>query len=78
MKQRAKNKTISCYSNKSKIHIIQVIESGSKNIEIAVMTRGAELRFLEESEIDKYVKQIEAEKEQAKKEQARATNTNND
>jgi hypothetical protein len=42
------------------------------------MKKGEELRFLDEAEIDKYVKQIESEKEQAKKEQARSTNTNND
>jgi len=57
---------------------MEVIESGSKNIEIAVMKRGEELRFLEEPEIEKYVKQIETEKEETKKEQAKATNTNND
>ena len=39
-----------------------VIESGGKNIEIAVMTKEHGLRQLEESEIDAIVEEIEAEK----------------
>jgi 20S proteasome subunit alpha 4 len=41
---------------------VQVVESGGKNIEIAVMTHKDGLRELEESEIDEYVAEIEAEK----------------
>ena len=40
----------------------QVVESGGKNIEIAVMTKKDGLRQLEETEIDEYVAEIEAEK----------------
>ncbi|CAD6245692.1 unnamed protein product [Miscanthus lutarioriparius] len=39
-----------------------VVESGGKNIEIAVMTHKDGLRELEEAEIDEYVAEIEAEK----------------
>lgn len=42
---------------------MQVVESGGKNIEVAVMTREeSELRQLEEAEIDAIVAEIEAEK----------------
>jgi 20S proteasome subunit alpha 4 len=38
------------------------VESGGKNIEVAVMTKDAGLRQLEEGEIDTIVAEIEAEK----------------
>lgn len=40
----------------------QVVESGGKNIEVAVMTKEDGLRQLEEAEIDAIVAEIEAEK----------------
>jgi len=43
--------------------LLEVVEAGGNNIEIAVMTNGNELRILEEAEIDEYVKEIESEKE---------------
>lgn len=42
--------------------LLEVVESGGKNIEIAVMTQKDGLRQLEEAEIDEYVAEIEAEK----------------
>lgn len=42
--------------------LLEVVESGGKNIEIAVMTHKDGLRELEEAEIDEYVAEIEAEK----------------
>uniref|UniRef100_A0A804MQB3 Proteasome subunit alpha type n=2 Tax=Zea mays TaxID=4577 RepID=A0A804MQB3_MAIZE len=42
--------------------LLEVVESGGKNIEVAVMTKKDGLRELEESEIDEYVAEIEAEK----------------
>ncbi|EMS67143.1 Proteasome subunit alpha type-7-B [Triticum urartu] len=42
--------------------LLEVVESGGKNIEIAVMTKKDGLRQLEETEIDEYVAEIEAEK----------------
>ncbi|KAM0887586.1 hypothetical protein ACQ4PT_028919 [Festuca glaucescens] len=42
--------------------LLEVVESGGKNIEIAVMTHKDGLRNLEEAEIDEYVAEIEAEK----------------
>ena len=42
---------------------LQVVESGGKNIEVALMTREeGTLRQLEEAEIDAIVAEIEAEK----------------
>lgn len=40
----------------------QVVESGGKNIEVAVMTKEHGLKQLEEAEIDAIVAEIEAEK----------------
>ncbi|KAK3204619.1 hypothetical protein Dsin_018665 [Dipteronia sinensis] len=40
----------------------EVVESGGKNIEVAVMTKGDRLKQLKEAEIDAIVTEIEAEK----------------
>jgi 20S proteasome subunit alpha 4 len=45
--------------------LLEVVESGSKNLEVAIVRRGGELQFLEESVIDALVLQIEADKEAA-------------
>jgi len=42
--------------------LLEVVESGGKNIEVAVLKRGEELRVLEDSEIDAVVKVLEEEK----------------
>ncbi|KAJ6708016.1 PROTEASOME SUBUNIT ALPHA/BETA [Salix viminalis] len=42
--------------------LLEVVESGGKNIEVAVMTKDQGLRQLEEAEIDAIVAEIEAEK----------------
>ncbi|CAJ2659874.1 unnamed protein product [Trifolium pratense] len=42
--------------------LLEVVESGGKNIEVAVMTKEDGLRQLEEAEIDAIVAEIEAEK----------------
>ena len=41
------------------------------------MTREGGLRFLEDSEIEKIVKEVEAEKEETARQQQVATNNNN-
>jgi len=41
--------------------LLEVVESGGKNIEIAVLTRG-EVRFLSDDEVDELVQAVEAEK----------------
>jgi len=51
--------------------LMEVVESGSKNIEIAVLKPNEELKILEESEIEAIVKTIEEEK--AKAEEAKGT-----
>jgi len=42
--------------------VLQVVESGGKNIEIAVMTKNEGLRLLDEAEVEEIVAGIEAEK----------------
>jgi len=42
--------------------LLEVVESGSKNIEIAVMRKGEALRIMEDSEVDVITAVIEAEK----------------
>ncbi|CAI9786402.1 unnamed protein product [Fraxinus pennsylvanica] len=42
--------------------LLEVVESGGKNLEVAVMTKDHGLRQLEEAEIDAIVAEIEAEK----------------
>lgn len=42
--------------------LLEVVESGSKNIEVAVMSKDG-LRIMEDEEVDNLVSQIEAEKE---------------
>jgi len=44
--------------------LLEVVQTGSKNIEMAVMKRGEPMRLLETSEIEDYVKEIEKEKEE--------------
>ncbi|XP_066929255.1 proteasome subunit alpha type-7-like [Clytia hemisphaerica] len=44
--------------------LLEVVQTGSKNIEMAVMERGKPMRLLETNEIEEYVKQIEKEKEE--------------
>ena len=45
-----------------KMSCIKVVESGGKNIEVAVMTKEHGLKQLEEAEIDAIVAEIEEEK----------------
>jgi len=42
--------------------LVEVVESGSKTLEIAVMRRGEQLRILEDNEVEQIVKKIEEEK----------------
>lgn len=48
-----------------RVSCMKVVESGGKNIEVAVMTKEHGLRQLEEAEIDAIAAEIEAEKEAA-------------
>jgi 20S proteasome subunit alpha 4 len=54
--------------------LMEVVESGAKNIEVAVVERGKELRILEDSEVEALVKQIEDEKPESEKAEKK-TNT---
>jgi len=44
--------------------LLEVVQTGSKNVEISVMKRGEGMRLLDIEEIDKYVAEIEKEKEE--------------
>jgi len=44
--------------------LLEVVQTGSKNVELAVMKRGEAMRLLTNEEIEEYVKQIEKEKEE--------------
>jgi 20S proteasome subunit alpha 4 len=45
--------------------LLEVVEAGGKNIEVAVLRRGEDLKFLAESEVDAIVTALEAEKAKA-------------
>ncbi|KAG7477965.1 hypothetical protein MATL_G00075000 [Megalops atlanticus] len=47
--------------------LLEVVQSGSKNMELAVMKRDEPLKILDPEEIEKYVSDIEKEKEEAEK-----------
>lgn len=44
--------------------LLEVVQSGSKNLELAIMRRGQPLKMLEADEIEKYVAAVEKEKEE--------------
>lgn len=44
--------------------LLEVVQTGSKNIELAVMRRNQPLKMLENDEIEKYITEIEKEKEE--------------
>jgi 20S proteasome subunit alpha 4 len=49
--------------------LMEVVESGTKNVEVAVLTKNQEIRFLEDQEVEPILKAIEEEKEAAKPKQ---------
>lgn len=54
--------------------LLEVVQTGAKNIEIALMTPDAEIEMLPMDEIEDYVKEIEQEKQEeaAKKKTGRS------
>jgi 20S proteasome subunit alpha 4 len=46
--------------------LLEVVDSGAKNMEISILRKGAARQFMEEKDIDAIVKQIEAEMEESK------------
>eukprot|EP01132_Coremiostelium_polycephalum_P004305 gene4305-5388_t len=49
--------------------LLEVVESGNKNIEIAILRRNQPIRLLDEEEVEKLVDEVEKEKEQQQKEE---------
>jgi len=47
--------------------LLEVVEAGSKNIEVAVLRKGEDLKMLDDAEVDKIVLALEAEKVAAEK-----------
>jgi 20S proteasome subunit alpha 4 len=47
--------------------LLEVVDSGSKNMEVAVMTPGSKMRMLTEVELQAIITDIEREQEEAKK-----------
>jgi 20S proteasome subunit alpha 4 len=47
--------------------LLEVVQSGSKSMELAVMERGKQLTFLEPDEIETYIKRIEKQREEGDK-----------
>ena len=45
--------------------LLEVVEAGSKNIEVAVLRRGEELKMLGDEEVETIVQALEAEKKAA-------------
>ncbi|KAI8759273.1 proteasome subunit alpha type-7-like [Biomphalaria glabrata] len=43
--------------------LLEVVQSGGKNMEVAVMRRGKQLQMMESDEIEKYIAEIEKERE---------------
>ncbi|CAD5111008.1 DgyrCDS360 [Dimorphilus gyrociliatus] len=44
--------------------LMEVVQSGSKNVELAIMRRGEPLKMLDVDELDKYITEVEKEKEE--------------
>ncbi len=44
--------------------LLEVVQTGAKNIEIALMAPGASIEMLPTEEIERYVKEIEQEKQE--------------
>lgn len=57
--------------------LLEVVQTGAKNIEIAVMAPGKKLEMLAVEDIESYVKNVEAEKQEeaAKKKTGRTPGT---
>ncbi|XP_035403856.1 proteasome subunit alpha type-7 [Cygnus olor] len=53
--------------------LLEVVQSGGKNIELAVMRRDQPLKILSPEEIEKYVAEIEKEKEENEKKKQKKT-----
>ncbi|PIO25926.1 hypothetical protein AB205_0102870 [Aquarana catesbeiana] len=53
--------------------LLEVVQSGGKNIELAVMRRDQPLKILSPDEIERYVAEIEKEKEENEKKKQKKT-----
>ncbi|XP_053499920.1 proteasome subunit alpha type-7 [Ictalurus furcatus] len=55
--------------------LLEVVQSGGKNIELATMKRGEAMKILDPEEVEKIVSALEKEKEEAEKKKKAATST---
>ncbi|XP_036447484.1 proteasome subunit alpha type-7-B [Colossoma macropomum] len=55
--------------------LLEVVQTGGKNIELATMKRGETMKILEPAEVENIVSVIEKEKEEAEKKKKAATST---
>jgi len=55
--------------------LLEVVEAGGKNIEVAVLRKGQPLEFLTDEAVDKVVEVVEAEKAEAEKSKKGASST---
>ena len=53
--------------------LLEVVDSGSKNMEIAIMRRGSTVHTLPEEKLQEIITEIEKEQEEAKKNNAAAS-----
>ena len=54
--------------------LLEVVDSGAKNMEIAIMRNGAKVHMLPETDLQTIIEAIEKEQEEAKKNQAENPN----
>ena len=55
--------------------LLEVVEAGSKNIEVAVLRHGQELKMLDDEEVEKIVQELEAQKKEGKKKKKPASSS---
>ena len=53
--------------------LLEVVEAGGKNIEVAILRKGHTLEFLSDDDVDTVVNALEAEKAEAEKDKKKPT-----
>merc|ERR1712130_280946 len=55
--------------------LLEVVESGSKNVEVAIVKYKEDLRFLADTDVDSYVQEIEKEKKEEEEQKKKTPST---